>query len=370
MIGHEIRVELGERSYPILVGSGMLGSLVPVLSRHGISHSVVVITDRNVARRYLRPFSLHLTKNGYDVLGITVPPGEIRKSILTVQHLYTQMLKKGIGRSSTVIALGGGVIGDLAGFVAATYHRGIGLVQVPTTLLAQVDSSIGGKTGVNHTLGKNMIGAFYQPKVVVADVDVLQTLPAREVVCGLGEIVKYGVILDESLFSYVEHNWQRIVQCDRETIIHVVAQCARLKADLVSRDERESSVRVILNCGHTVAHALEAAGKYRSLKHGEAVLLGVAAESYIARESGLLAPGDYERIIGLIRQLPLRFRLSVRSSVILSLIGRDKKARKGKNRFVLPVRIGETAVVEDVKPALIREALASLTNLGFIISVS
>ncbi|MEX1138393.1 MAG: 3-dehydroquinate synthase [Bacteroidota bacterium] len=370
MIDHEIRVDLGERSYFVLVGSGMLGNLASLLAREGISGLTVIITDRNVARRYLRPLHRHLSQNGHDVLSVTFPPGETQKSLKTAQQAYTRMLENQIGRTSTVIALGGGVIGDLAGFVAATYQRGIRLVHVPTSLLAQVDSSIGGKTGVNHVLGKNMIGAFHQPKIVVADTDVLRTLPAREIVCGLGEIIKYGVILDEPLFSFVEKNWQRILQCDRETVIHVVARCARLKADLVSRDEKESSVRVILNCGHTVGHALEAAGKYRSFKHGEAVLLGLAAESSIARKLGLLSADDYERIVGLIRQLPLRFRLSVKSNLVLSLIGHDKKARNGKNRFVLPVRIGETTIIERVEPTLIREGLNSLAGLGFGVSAT
>ena len=370
MIHHEIRVELGERSYPILVGSGLRDTLAPMLTRYGLSGTLVVITDRNVARRYLRSLSRHLSENGYEVLAITLPPGESQKSLKTAQQVYTRMLEKRVGRSSTVIALGGGVIGDLAGFIAATYQRGIGLMHVPTSLLAQVDSSIGGKTGVNHTLGKNMIGAFYQPKAVVADADFLQTLPKREIVCGLGEIVKYGVILDESLFSFIENNWQRVVRCETEAIMRVVAQCAKLKADLVSRDETEASIRVVLNCGHTVGHALEAAGNYRSLKHGEAVLMGLAAESLIARKLNLLTPANYDRIVALIRQLPLRFRLSVKSNNILSLIGRDKKVRSGKNRFVLPVRIGETRIVEDVNPALIREAVNSLSDLGFPVSVT
>jgi len=370
MINYEIRVELGERSYPILVGSGLRDTLAPMLARHGLSGFVVVITDRNVARRYLPPLSRHLSENGCEVLAITLPPGEAQKSLKTAQRVYTRMLEKRVGRLSTIIALGGGVIGDLAGFIAATYQRGIGLMHVPTSLLAQVDSSIGGKTGVNHALGKNMVGAFYQPRVVVADADFLQTLPKREIVCGLGEIVKYGVILDEPLFSFIEDNWQDIVRCGKGAIMHVVGRCATLKADLVSRDERESSVRVILNCGHTIGHALEAAGNFRSLRHGEAVLMGLAAEGLIARELNLLTPADYDRIVAVIRQLPLRFRLSVKSNSILSLIGRDKKGRSGRNRFVLPVRIGETKIVEDVNPALIRKAVNSLTDLGFPVSVT
>lgn len=368
MMNQEIRVELGERSYLVLVGSGILENSASLMGRAGVSGPVVIITDRNVGRRYLRPLQRHLTENGHKVLAITFLPGESQKTLKTAQQAYTKMLKERIGRTSAIIALGGGVIGDLAGFVAATYHRGIDLVHIPTSLLAQVDSSIGGKTGVNHALGKNMIGAFHQPKVVIADSDVLHTLPLREIVCGLGEVVKYGLILDESLFSFVENNWNRVLQCDNEALIHVVGRCAKLKADLVSRDEKESSVRVILNCGHTIGHALEAAGQYRTLKHGEAVLLGLVAESSIARNLGLLSVGDFERIVGLIRRLPLRLRFSVKSSLILSLIGHDKKVRGGKNRFVLPVGIGKTSVVEGVEPTLIREALLDLRQFGLGVS--
>lgn len=370
MINHEIRVELGERSYSVLVGSGILKDSASLLAREGVSGQIVIITDRNVGRRYLRPLNRQLTGNGCDVLSIILSPGESQKNLKTAQQVYSKMLEKRIGRASTVIALGGGVTGDLAGFVAATYHRGIGLVHIPTSLLAQVDSSIGGKTGVNHPLGKNMIGAFLQPRVVIADPVVLRTLPAREIVCGLGEIVKYGVILDEPLFSFVEKNWNRILECDQETMIQVVGRCAKLKADLVSQDERESSVRAILNCGHTIGHALESAGKYRALKHGESVLLGLAVESSIAKKLNLLSTDDHERIVGLIRRLPLRFRLSVRSDLLLSLIGNDKKVRGGKNRFVLPVAIGKTTVLEGVETSVIRETLRELRHLGVGVSVT
>jgi 3-dehydroquinate synthase len=366
----ESRVELGDRSYSVFVGSGILPTVATLLAKQGITGPLVVISDRNVARRYLRRLHQDLSAGGHDVLSLTLPPGEDRKNLKSAEHVYTRMLEKRIGRSATIVALGGGVIGDLAGFVAATYQRGIRLVHVPTSLLAQVDSSIGGKTGVNHAMGKNMIGAFYQPKVVVADIDVLKTLPKRELVCGLGEIIKYGVILDESLFSYVEINWNRLIHCERESMQYVVSRCARLKSELVSRDERETSVRVILNCGHTIGHGLEAAGKYRSIKHGEAVLLGLVAEGFIAREMGLLAPGDFERIVSLIRQFPLNFRLSLKSSLLLSLVGRDKKTRAGKNRFVLPVRIGKTSIIEDVTPALIGASVRFLANLGFPISLT
>ncbi len=276
------------------------------------------------------------------------------------------MLKKGVGRASAILALGGGVVGDLAGFVAATYQRGLPLVQIPTTLLAQVDSSIGGKTAVNHPLGKNMIGAFHQPVFVWTDVGFLKTLARRDVVCGLGEIIKYGVILDANLFSFLESHLEDILTLRETAVMHVQAICSSLKADLVSHDERESGKRIILNFGHTLGHALEAAGHYRVLKHGEAVLLGMAGESFIAREMGLLASNEHERILALLQRVPLRFKQGVLSRpAIVGAMGRDKKSVKGKKRFVLPVRIGETAVVDTVPSDLIRKALKFVLHIEF-----
>lgn len=366
MIPHEIRVELGERSYDVVVGSGILEKFGSLLGQRGISGRVVVITDRNVGRLYLGRFRRHLSESGFDVLSIIIPPGESRKSLKTAQQIYSKMLEERIGRTSTIIALGGGVIGDLAGFVAATYHRGIGLVHVPTSLLAQVDSSIGGKTGVNHALGKNMIGAFHQPKVVVADSTVLRTLPNREILSGLGEIVKYGVILDESLFSFLELSWHGVVALETQAISYVVRRCAELKSSLVSCDEVEKSERVILNCGHTIGHALEAWGNFRLFRHGEAVLMGLAAESHIANRMGLLEPAARDRILRLIRQFPLsHIRVPSRVGEVVSWISRDKKSRNGKNRFVLPSRIGGTVVTPDVPAILIRDAVRFLSTLEF-----
>jgi len=362
----EIRVELGERSYPVHVGDGILQSLSSLLTAHGHSNNVMVITDRNVAGLYLIALRRQLREGGFTIEVAIVPPGERQKSLAAASRIYTRMLQKPIDRAATVIALGGGVIGDLAGFVAATYHRGINLVQVPTTLLAQVDSAVGGKTAVNHPLGKNTIGVFYQPKFVLADIGTLRTLPRREIFCGLGEVVKYGVILDESLFSSMESNLDEVIALDPNTIRSVVSRCISLKAALVSKDERESGERIILNCGHTVGHALEAAGNFRLFKHGEAVLLGLAAESTISARMGLLASAAHERITALIERIPLKIRThAIRMSDVLSMIPRDKKSLHGKNRFVLPVRIGETKVVEGVPSSLIKEALTSAQQIQF-----
>ena len=358
MIHRKLEVALGERSYPIYVGTGMVSSFAATCKQHNIPEQVAILTDSNVSKLYLKTLEKNLRHFGYRSIGIVLPPGEHQKTLSSANSVFTTMLRSGIGRKSAVLALGGGVIGDLAGFVAATYHRGVPLVQIPTTLLSQVDSSIGGKTAVNHPLGKNMIGAFYQPKFVWADIDCLGTLPLREIVCGLGEIVKYGVISDTELFSYLENNIGNVLRLDQEAVLHVQAACSTIKAGLVSQDERESGVRVILNFGHTIGHALEAAGKYRLLKHGEAVLLGMAAEGFIARELGMIGSDVYERITNLIRRVPLKANLKTLSiSSILDAMNRDKKSVSGKKRFVLPTRIGEVKVVEQVEVALIKESL-------------
>lgn len=366
MVQKEIRVELGERSYSIHVGNGILSSLASACDQRRLPKQVVVITDKNVARWYLKPLEHQLVHFGYSVTPIVLPPGEQQKSLANANKIFTRMLGAGVGRKSFLIALGGGVIGDLAGFVAATYHRGIPLVQVPTTLLSQVDSSVGGKTAVNHPLGKNMIGAFHQPSFVWADVGVLKTLPFREVLCGLGEIIKYGVILDESLFSYLEANVDRVLALEQEAVLHVQGRCCALKADLVSQDERESGIRVVLNYGHTIGHALEAAGSYRVLKHGEAILLGMVAESFLAREIGLIADNVHTRITSLITRLPLSYKKkSFRIPAVMKAMSRDKKTVSGKKRFVLPVRVGETKVVEDVPQEMIKASIRFMLRQKF-----
>lgn len=357
----QIKVKLGERSYPIFAGSGMSSQLGGTCKDFALPERLIIITDRNVAKYYLKPVARSLTRSRFRVTSIVVSTGEKQKSLRTATKIYTEMLMGGVGRSSAVVALGGGVIGDLAGFVAATYHRGIPIVQVPTTLLAQVDSAIGGKVGVNHPLGKNMVGAIHQPTFVWVDMDFLKTLPRREVVCGVGEIVKYGIIRNADLFHYIEKHVEEILRLDPKSILHVQKECALIKSAIVSEDERELGKRVILNCGHTIGHALEAAGNYRLLKHGEAVLLGLAAESFIAQELGLLQPADYERIKRLIDRIPIKRNLgSLRPDIILEAMSRDKKKLGTKNRFVLPVRIGETIVVKNVRKNLVEASLASI----------
>lgn len=358
MIHQEFKVTLGDRSYPIYVGSEMESELGPTGRKHGLPDQIALVTDRTVASHYLRSVDKSFRSSGFDVFAVVIPAGEKEKNLSRANTIFTALLKKGIGRKAAVVALGGGVVGDLAGFVAATYHRGVPLVQIPTTLLAQVDSSIGGKTAVNHPLGKNMIGAFHQPVFVWTDVRFLDTLARREVVCGIGEIIKYGVILDEKLFSFLESHLDDVLGLRRDSVMYVQSACGSLKADLVSQDERESGRRIILNFGHTLGHAFEAAGHYRILKHGEAVLMGMTGESFIAREMGILSSEAHERILALIRRVPLRFKWgSLRHSALIAAMGRDKKSVGGKKRFVLPVRIGDTAIVDTVPSELIEAAL-------------
>jgi 3-dehydroquinate synthase len=361
MIQRQIDVALGERSYPIYAGEDMVSSFAPMCRQHGISDSIVIITDRNVASYHLQPLLRNLLHHKFQPTTIIFPSGEKQKSLHRANAIFTEMLKEKISRNSTVIALGGGVIGDLAGFVAATYQRGIRVVQVPTTLLAQVDSSIGGKVGVNHPLGKNMIGAFHQPTFVWMDTDYLKTLPPREVVCGLGEVLKYGVIRNAELFGFLELHLEKILRLYTEAVVYVQARCAAIKAEVVSQDEKESGIRIILNCGHTIGHGLEFAGHYKLMKHGEAVLLGIIAESFIAKEMKLLDADSYERIVALIRRVPTKTKLSsLKIANIVSAIGRDKKHVDAKLRFVLPIKIGEVKVVDDVTPALIQKAVKEI----------
>jgi|WetSurMetagenome_2_1015567.scaffolds.fasta_scaffold216287_1 3-dehydroquinate synthase len=358
MIQRQVDVALGDRSYPIYAGADIGSSFAPICRQHGISDSIVIITDRNVASYHLQPILRNLLHHKFQPTTLLLPSGEKQKNLNRANAIFTELLKKKIPRTSAIVAFGGGVIGDLAGFVAATYQRGIRLVQVPTTLLAQVDSSIGGKVGVNHPLGKNMIGAFHQPAFVWMDADYLKTLPRREVVCGFGEVVKYGIIRDASLFEYLESHLEKFLKLDSDTVMHVQATCAAIKAEIVSQDEKESGIRIILNCGHTVGHGLEFAGRYKLLKHGEAVLLGILAESFVAKEMKLLGADAYKRIVELIHRVPIKTKLStVKMNDVLSAIGRDKKHAGAKLRFVLPVKIGEVNVVDTVAPILIQKAV-------------
>ena len=351
-----IRVGLTNRPYDIAVGRRMTAELPNALERLGVGATVGVVTDRTVARRWLGPLKRLLTSQGYTVVLVVLRPGERRKSLRMVENVAGRFLRAGLGRDGWMIALGGGVIGDLAGFVAAVYQRGIPVVQMPTTLLAQVDSAVGGKVGVNHALGKNMIGSFHQPLLVWSDTATLQTLPTREVCSGLGEVIKYGVIRDRSLFGWLERELPKILARDPDALQHIVERSAAIKARVVAGDELERGERVILNHGHTVGHGLEAAADYRRLRHGEAVLLGMRIEAQIATWMGLLSEERRRRIVDLIDRVPVpRPRLSL--TRILDHMGRDKKNRNGTTRFVLPTAVGRVQIVEGVDPLLLVDAI-------------
>jgi 3-dehydroquinate synthase len=365
-----VRVSLGSRSYPIYLGTAVLSSLGSLFLRHRLPKTAVIITDKNVARLYLKSVKKSLAVSSFTTYSIIIPTGEEQKNLRRADAIYSDLLRWKIERQSTIVALGGGVVGDLAGFIASTYQRGVHFVQVPTTLLAQVDSSVGGKVGINHTLGKNMVGAFYQPDFVAADIGTLQTLPEREIVCGLGEVLKYGIIMNRKFFSYTAKNIEALTSKSGAHLVRIVAECCRMKADVVSRDERENNLRAILNFGHTVGHALEHAGSYRLLKHGEAILLGMVAETFAALRLGLITQKEAGRIENAVLSVPLTpmHRLSFSPSALLSTMRVDKKVSDGKIRLVLPTSIGKVTLPMAVEEDVILDSLSYLQ--GFLSSRS
>lgn len=340
-----IRVDLGERSYSIEIGSRILPQIGKRLVSLGIKGKVAVVTNPRVGRLYGSIVARSLRKAGLDVTTVTLPDGERFKNLKSVSRVYDELLRKSFERSSTVLALGGGVIGDLAGFAAATFMRGVGFVQVPTTLAAQVDASIGGKTGVDHPKGKNLIGAFYQPKGVFIDPDVLGTLHRREFVSGLAEVIKYGVIQDEEFFSYLEDNIDKILNQEPAALAHAVRRSCAIKAGVVQQDEREGGLRKILNYGHTLGHALETATNYRTYLHGEAVSVGMAFAAQLSARLGLLDAAIARRQIELLKRAGLPVALpKMRTADILKTMTLDKKVSNGRIHFVLAEGIGRVVV--------------------------
>jgi len=335
-----LNVNISQNPYPIYVGNGILNKFDEILNKHFSSRQIAVITSEVI-------FKLHGTKlmeqfkSNQEVLTIFVPDGESAKSFEQVEHLYTKLLENKFERNGLIIAFGGGVVGDLAGFIAATYLRGISFVQVPTTLLAQVDSSIGGKVGINHLLGKNLIGAFKQPLFVFSDTSLLDTLPDAEIRCGLGEVVKYGFVLNKSLFDYFDQNLEKALIKDADVLLHSVEMSAREKANVVAKDEQEKDLRMVLNFGHTFGHALEAEFKFGELKHGEAVILGMKCALQYAFNNHILNEVELNQSINLLNRIPIS--LDTEQLNIEKLIPRmtlDKKVKDGKIRLVLVDRIG------------------------------
>ena len=356
-----VKVPLGERSYDIEIGASLDGAGLR-LKDLGLGQKMAVVTNPTVKKLYGGRLIESLKSAGFLVMSIEIPDGEQFKNLDWANAIYTALLMNSFDRKSALVALGGGVIGDLTGFAAATFMRGVPFIQVPTTLLAMVDSSVGGKTGVNHALGKNMIGAFYQPRKVLMDLSVLSTLPREEFLAGMAEVIKYGVIRDEAFFDYLETHRDAVLALDADSLGRIVARSCEIKADVVSRDERESGLRAILNFGHTVGHAIETAENY-TMRHGEAVAIGMVYAARLARECGLCSPAVPERVEKLVRSYGLPADLSAlkRKPSVLELMDTmqiDKKAEAGKVKFVLPKRIGDVVITRDWEEHRLRELLA------------
>src|SRR3989475_10640070 len=351
-----IPVRLNRSSYDILVGTGVSDDLEKHLSRAGLCEPFLVISQP----RILKAVGKSLKKR-FPV--VSIPDGERAKSLTTVYRLLNRMVQLKLTRQSTVIAFGGGVVGDVAGFVASIYMRGIAVVQIPTTLLAQVDSSIGGKTGVNHRVAKNLIGTFYQPRLVLSDPLILQMLPEREYASGLYEALKYGVIGDPALFEEFERNVSLFLKRDPEAVQRLVARCAAIKAEVVMSDEKESDLRRILNFGHTIGHGLEAASRYQRLKHGEAVGYGMIAAARIGTALEKTPENDRHRIEGAIASLGRLPALDgVTSKNVLGALQHDKKIRDGAIHFVLARGVGRAEVTPDVPFEVVREVVKGILN--------
>jgi 3-dehydroquinate synthase len=355
----QIYVKLSENSYPIYIDRGSLPRLGGILKRHLPLSKVAIVTNNVINGLYGDIVRNSLQSAAMEVVTAEVPDGEKYKSLTWAGKLFDTFVESRMTRHSGVIALGGGVIGDLAGFVAATFMRGIPLVQIPTSLIAQVDSSVGGKTAVNHPKGKNLIGAFHQPKLALIDVDVLKTLSEREFRSGLAEVIKHGVIMDSGLFEYIESNLTKVLDLDLRSIEQVISRSCKDKATIVEQDEREHDVRAILNYGHTVGHSIEAVTGYNSFRHGEAVAIGMVAASRIAVNMGIMDDDCATRQNRLLADcgLPTTFpHLDV--DRLIDTIHLDKKIKEGgKLRFVLPKDIGKAIVVENVTDDQIRQAI-------------
>lgn len=358
---HVVKVRLGERSYEIEIGTS-LDQIGERLQGLGFGQKIAFITNPTVKKLYGQRVVDSLKAAGFLVLSIEIPDGEQYKTLDWANAIYSALLINSFDRKSALVALGGGVIGDLTGFAAATFMRGVPFVQVPTTLLAMVDSSVGGKTGVNHAMGKNMIGAFYQPKKVLMDLDVLKSLPQEEFLAGMAEVIKYGVIWDASFFEYLDRKREKILALDPDVLSHIIQRSCEIKAEVVSKDEREVGLRAILNFGHTVGHAIETAENY-TMRHGEAVAIGMVYASKLAHKISLCDASVPERVEKLIKSygLPTNLVALSRKPSVAELVDTmrvDKKAVGGKVRFVLPKKIGEVVVTEEWKEQQLQELIA------------
>ena len=354
-----INVSLKQNAYKIVIGRGILSGLGARLKSLKIGMDAVVITSPVIRRHHGHALAAGLKKEGFSVTFFEVPEGEQSKSAKVAFPLMERIARHDSMKGLFIIAFGGGVIGDLAGYVAASYKRGVPYVQVPTTFLAQIDSAIGGKVAIDLPVGKNLIGAFHQPKVVWSDVSVLATLDKRQMRNGLAEAVKYGVIADKKLFAYIARHYQQLLDLQSAALEHVVVRCSRIKASVVVADEKETKgIRTILNFGHTVGHAVEAAGGYGRYHHGEAVALGMRVAAGISRQKGMLSAADCKKLNGLLSDIGLPEKIEgVPMAAILRIMSHDKKFKNGKNRFVLAQAIGKVKVVAGVSPSIVQKTI-------------
>lgn len=354
-----LKVDLADRSYPIHIGTKLLTDAELILPHLKRKH-VAIVTNTTVAPLYLAALQQSLENAGVKVIPIVLPDGEAYKNAETLNKIYDALLENRCERSTTLIALGGGVIGDLTGYAAATYLRGVPFMQIPTTLLSQVDSSVGGKTGINHQLGKNMIGAFYQPQVVLADIDTLRTLPEREFSAGMAEVIKYGLIRDAEFFAWIEENIADLMSLDEQALSYAIYRSCQNKAEVVARDEHENGERALLNLGHTFGHAIENAMGYGVWLHGEAVAAGTVMAADLSKKMEWLTSDDINRIISIFKaaRLPVTApNLGV--DKYLDLMSMDKKVADGKIRLILQQAIGKSLITSDYDAALLRQTLSN-----------
>jgi 3-dehydroquinate synthase len=357
-----ITVELGSRSYTIHIGADLLRR-PDIIAPQVTGRQAAIVTNDRVAPIYLSSLSKDLARYGKVVIEVVLPDGEQTKNWQTLNRIYDCMLEHGCERSTTVIALGGGVIGDLAGFAAATYQRGVAMIQLPTSLLAQVDSSVGGKTGINHPLGKNMVGAFHQPRLVIADTSALATLPDRELKSGIAEVIKYGLIRDIAFFDWLEENVERLLARDTDALIHAIERSCLNKAAVVAADETETGMRALLNLGHTFGHAIEAGVGYGAWLHGEAVAAGMVMAADLSCRLGWLVESDVRRVRELLDRAGLpTCGPGLGSDRYLQLMALDKKVTHGRLRLILLEALGKAIITSDAPPEEVRAAIDACTR--------
>ncbi len=354
-----VEVDLGDRSYPIYIGENLFDQ-GDLLKPHIRGQQVCIVTNDTVAPLYLQRLKQALS--GYQLTEVILPDGEAHKTLDVLSRIFDQLLQERHNRTTTLIALGGGVVGDMTGFAAASYQRGVDFIQIPTTLLSQVDSSVGGKTGVNHPLGKNMIGAFHQPNAVLIDTEALRTLPERELSAGIAEVIKYGLIADAPFYQWLEDNMEALLACDSDALAYAIERSCQNKADVVAQDEREGGLRAILNLGHTFGHAIETAQGYGNWLHGEAVATGMLMALDLSAREGHIATAEVERLKTLLQRakLPVNSPEGMTEERYLELMAVDKKVLDGQLRLVLLERVGKAMVTSDFSLPHLQQTLATI----------